>query len=113
MNYSPYRNKAAEKIRQYGAKCEIVRGGKKYDPATDEYSDAEAFSGYAIQSSFSMSKVDGTNIKAGDILLMAALDGKPCVNDTVRYGGRSYAAVNVIPFAPDGGDAIYWKIQAR
>ena len=115
MSYQKYADKAHRKIKQYGAPITVRRAGKKvYDKATNTYVDTgEEFSGVAIQRSFEQKNIDGTNIKFGDVLLMACLDGRPQSNDTVAFGGKTFTVVNVDPMNPDGNTDIFVKIHAR
>lgn len=115
MRYDKYRNKAASELRQYGGPITVRRAGKKvYDRETNTYTDTGTeFSGHAVQKSISMRNVDGTNVKFGDVLFMASLDGRPLPNDTVTFGGRSYTVIDCQPMNPDGQTDIFFNIHAR
>ena len=114
-DYTKYQTKTASKLRQRGGPITVRRAGKKvYDPKTNTYIDTgKEFSGYAVQKSFSIKNVDGTNIRFGDVLLMASLDERPLSNDTVNFGGRSYTVIDVQPLNPDGRTDIFYNIHAR
>lgn len=115
MNYGKYAEKAYEKIRKYGSAITVRRGGKKvYDPETNAYEEfGEEFGGVALQRSFSQKNIDGINVKFGDVLFMACVDGKPQSDDTVIFGDRKFTVVNVEFVNPDGMTDIFVRIQAR
>lgn len=114
MNYESIAQKAASKIAQYGSYIVIKRGGGEYDSENDTYTEGEQVAtGSALQSSFSLHDIDGTNIKTGDIMLMASLDGAVQAGDKALYGGKVYTVVNASPLSPNGGVCIYWKLQCR
>ncbi len=115
MNYQKYADKAYTKIKQYGSPITVKRAGKKeYNTATNTYTDSgEEYTGFAIQRNFNQHNIDGTNIKFGDVLFMASLNGEPMSNDTVTFGGKSYTVVSVQTMNPDGNTDIFYNIQAR
>lgn len=115
MTYSKYAGKAYSKIKQYGSPVKITRSGSGvYNSATNSYEgDRNDVNGYALQSSFDQNNIDGTNVRIGDIILLAALDGVPKSNDTVVFCGKSYTAVSIDVLSPDGKTDIYYRIQAR
>lgn len=115
MSYERHAAVAAERLRQYGAPMTVARsGGGAYNPDTNKYEGGgETVSGFALQSGFEQRNIDGTNVRFGDALFLAALDGEPRTNDTVSFGGRSYTVVSVEALSPDGAAAVYYKIQAR
>ena len=116
MNYQKYADKAYEKIKKYGSPIVIKQKGdeKEYNPDTDEYEGVEVeIKGVAIQRSFDQKNVDGSNVKFGDILFMACLDGTPKSNDTVVYGGKEYTVLDVKVMNPNGEKQIFFNIQAR
>lgn len=113
--YDKYATKASAKIRRYGSPITVRRSGKRvYDQEKNAYSDSgEEFSGVAIQRNFAQKNVDGTNIRFGDVLFMACLDGRPKSGDSVDFGGKAFTVVSVEPMCPDGKTDIYVNIQAR
>lgn len=115
MNYSKYADKAYSKIKQYGSPIKITcSGNKPYNFSTNTYEDSgKEINGYALQSSFDQKNIDGTNIRFGDVVLLAVLDGVPKSNDTVVFCEKSYTAVSVDVLSPDGKTGIYYRIQAR
>lgn len=115
MNYKKIADKAYSKIRQYGSECIIKRvTGSVYNPVTNKYEGAEDdVKGYALQSSFNMENIDGTNIKAGDILLMCVFDKEPKINETVLFGGNQYKIISLASVNPDGKNVMYYKAQCR
>ena len=115
MNYQKYADKAFDKIKKSGSPITCKRSGKKvYDKTTNTYTDTgEEFSGVAIQRSFTQKNIDGTNIKFGDVLFMAAMEQRPQSNDTVTFGGRNYTVINVDPLNVDGSVDIFVNIHAR
>ncbi|SEP80163.1 hypothetical protein SAMN04487977_101468 [Treponema bryantii] len=115
MDYTKYANKAYSKLDKYGSAIKIKRSGNKiYDKTTNTYTDGgEEFSGVAIQRSFSIKDIDGTNVKYGDALFMAQLPKRPVTNDTVNFGGRNYTVLNADPMNVDGSVDIFVMIHAR
>lgn len=115
MRYGKYAAKAMDRIARYGSPLTVRRsGGMSYDAGTDTYTGGgEEIHGHAVQMRLDQRDADGTNVRIGDVLLMAALDGEPRSNDTAVYGGRSYTVVSVESVRPDGVTDIYYRIQAR
>lgn len=116
MSYLDYKKKADEKIRQYGSPCKLIRKLEgEYNPETNEYESGEIIiNGYAVQSNYNQEVVDGTNIKAEDILLTCSFNEKPYPSDEIEYAGKKYVIVPPIKeLNPNGMVAIYYKIQAR
>lgn len=115
MNYTPYANKAFEKIKKYGSAIMITHSGsKEYNPETDEYEDTGSIVlGVAIQRQYSQKDIDGTNIRMGDVNFMASLNGKVYSNDVIEFEGNNYTVVLAVPLNPDGKTDIFWNIQAR
>lgn len=115
MNYSKYRSKAKSKISQYGGECVIERAGsEKYNPETNEYeAEKTEIKGKCLVSAYDVSNIDGTNIKAGDIKVMASLDSAPVTGDQIQIGGKTYTVISWSELNPDGNTNIYYTIQAR
>lgn len=115
MNYQKYADKANSKISKYGSPITITRSGNsEYDATTNTYTDSGTeLSGFAIQSNFNQRDIDGTNIRMGDVLFMACLNGRPMTNDSISFNGNTYTVVNVRPLNLDGNTDIYVNIQAR
>lgn len=115
MKYDKYAVKARTKLTQYGSKVHITRVTEgAYNKETNEYSDTtQDIWGVGLQDNLDLSKIDGKNILAGDLMLMCVLDGEPKVDDSLEWGGASYNVVNVYPMSPDGSTVIYYTLQLR
>lgn len=113
--YDKYAEKASSKIRKYGSPITVRRSGMRvYDGDTNTYDDSgDELVGVAIQRNFDQRNIDGTNIRFGDVLFMACLDGRPKSGDGVSFGGRTFTVVSVEPMCPDGSTDIFVRIQAR
>lgn len=113
--YEKYAAKASAKIRKYGSPITVRRSGKMvYDGETNTYDGAgDELVGVAIQRSFDQRNIDGANIRFGDVLFMACLDGRPKSGDGVSFCGKSFTVVSVEPMCPDGNTDIFVRIQAR
>ena len=114
-DYNKYRNKAREKITQYGNPITLIHEGEKvYNPSSNEYEGSEErIQGVALQLTYSTRFVDGNNIKMGDIKFMAVLDIKPITDDKLEYNGKTYTIVSIKEVNPNGEEPIYYDIQAR
>ena len=116
MNYQKYAEKALEKITQYGAPCKILRrtGDGAYNPETNEYeSEIIEITGNAIDGVYSLANIDGTNIRASDIRLMASFVEEPKVDDKLYWGAKEYTIVSIRNIKPDGKTVIYYDVQCR
>lgn len=115
MNYSKYRNTAKSKLGKYGADCVVVRtSDEKYNPETNEYErQSEEIKGKCLVTSFDASDVDGTNVKAGDVRIMAVLDKEPETGDFITVGTRTYSVVSWSEQNPNSDTAIFYTIQGR
>lgn len=115
MKYDKYAVKARTKISQYGSTVHITRVTEgSYNKETNAYSDTKVdIYGAGIQDNLDLSKVDGKNILAGDVMLMCVLEAEPKVDDSLEWGGASYNVVNAYPMSPDGSTVIYYTLQLR
>ena len=115
MNYSKYQTKAYAKIKQYGSVIKVIRsGGNVYNPQTNEYENTVIkINGKGVISNYSVENIDGTNVLAGDVSIMAVFDDTPKINDELKIGDKEYHIVNFTELNPNGSSSIYYKIQAR
>ena len=85
-----------------------------YDETTNSYVyDSTTINGYALQSSYNVNLIDNTNILAGDVKIMAYLESKPEVNDTITLGSSTYTIISITPLCPNGVTNLYYAIQGR
>ncbi|MCR5699657.1 MAG: hypothetical protein K6G52_08450 [Treponemataceae bacterium] len=114
-DYQKYADKARSKLKTYGSPIIINRiEQSQYNDETDEYEETTVeITGYAIQRNFDQRNIDGTNIKFGDVLFMASVNGEPKSNDTVKFQGNDYTVIDVKAMNPNGKTAIFYNIQAR
>ena len=116
MNYQKYAAKALDKITEYGSPCKILRetGNEIYNAETNEYeSKIIEITGNAIEGAYSLANIDGTNIRAGDIRLMASFGEVPKVDDKLYWGEKEYTIVSLREIKPDGKTVIYYDVQCR
>jgi len=115
MNYEAIQKKALAKIKQYGKAITLTRITEgEYVPEDNSYSETKTIiDGVALQGSFSLQNVDGTNIRFGDVRFMAVLSDVPAVDDEIIFGSNFYHVVNISKLSPDGATDIYYEIQAR
>ena len=115
MNYQKYADKAYSKIKQYGSPITVRKSGKKeYNPQTNTYTDkGTELNGVAICRNFNLRNIDGTNVKFGDVMFMAVLNGQPKSNDSISFGSKTYTIINVDVLNFDGNTDIFYTIQAR
>lgn len=115
MNYGNVAQKALKKIRENGGVITIVRDSEEiYNEETNEYEKkSETITGFGILNNYDVENVNGTNILAGDVSIMAVLNAPPKMNDSLTFGNMTYKIVNFVPFAPNGLTVIYYTIQAR
>lgn len=115
MNYEKYASKAKSKISKYGGDCVIVRKSEEtYNPETNEYeAEEERIEGKCLVSSYDASNIDGTNIKSGDIKVMAVLGSAPKTGESIEISGKTYTVISWSELNPDGAKNIYYTIQAR
>lgn len=115
MNYSKYAKIAKQKLTQYGGDCVITRKIEEtYNPQTNEYENTVIkINGKGVISNYSVENIDGTNVLAGDVSIMAVFDDTPKINDELKIGDKEYHIVNFTELNPNGSSSIYYKIQAR
>lgn len=118
MSYQKYRDKAYTKIKKYGAPITVTSQSELsetvYNEETDEYEGVPVvYKGVAIMRNFDQRNIDGSNVKFGDVLFMACINGEPMSNDTVTFQGKDYTVINVSALNPDGSGAIFYNIHAR
>lgn len=115
MNYSKYAKITKQKLTQYGGDCVITRkSAETYNPETNEYeSTVIKINGKGIISNYSVENIDGTNVLAGDVNIMAVFDDAPKINDELKIGDKEYHIVNFTELNPNGLSSIYYNIQAR
>lgn len=115
MNYSKYADKVYKKLSQYGGDCLITRQGSgNYNPETDEYDDEQIeIKGKCLVSFYDAKNIDGTNIKSGDIKVMASLSAAPKTGDAIKIESEIFTVINWSALKPNGNLAVYYTIQAR
>jgi hypothetical protein len=120
MNYTKLRSDARKLVKKDGAVCTVTRNGTRvYDATTDSYTDTSiTISGYAIQSSYDDSMIDGKVIQSGDVKFVfvpdeTSLIEDPKQNDIVNFGNEKYTVIHVQVKKPDGKTVISDIIQGR
>lgn len=116
MNYSKYNKIAKEKIAKYGSPLTVSRvTSEVYDESTDTYNSVVTteITGYGIVNNFNEKDIDGTNILAGDVMIMCWLPQEPLVEDKIEIGSKTYTCISVSELNVNGVDNIYYKLQGR
>lgn len=115
MNYNKIAKSAKKTIIKNGSPCYIKRVNEPvYNHDTHEYEGVDVvINGYAVQDSFAVENIDGTNIKTGDVRLMCVFDGVPLVDDSLFIGDNKYTVISIRKVQPDGVTVIYYDIQGR
>jgi len=87
----------------------------EYDPLVGEPSEADLiYTGHGVKGKYSLSEIDGTVIKSGDVKLTLELtDTKPLIGDKATVNGTGdFRVMNVIEVAP-AEDVIGYELQLR
>ena len=115
MNYSKYKTIAKNKLSKYGTDCVIIRkSGERYNAETNEYeNETTEIQGKCLVSSYNAQNIDGTNIKSGDLKIMAVLDSEPKTGDVIKISDKVYSVISWTEQNPNKDEAIFYTIQGR
>ena len=117
MNYKTIQKKAYNAIKKNGTSAILYHstGKKTYDKTTNTYTeDKDEYNGFVLVSTFKAEKINGENIKAGDVSLLCTFPARPVISDVIKTkSGKQYTAVFVEPVSPDDETDIMYTVQGR
>lgn len=107
--------RATEKIRKYGGPVTVMR------QATGGTNDVEgtgstwgvAADGFALQTEYAATKIDGENIQRGDKRFLVEAGAAVLEKDRIVKGGVTWAVIRVEEINPAGDFNILSKVQVR
>lgn len=116
-DYSAQAARVAAQIEKYGAAATLTRAkAGDYDPASGDVDDngTSVFNTKAVRSEFKKSDVDGTQIRAGDVLLLVSptLATTPEPGDFITFDGERFNVVNSVPVKP-ATVVVLHQVQCR
>jgi hypothetical protein len=123
LNYSSLAQIAKNMIGDNGTKVvlRIPQGSPVYNPNTNEYESQEIlYNGIAVICNYNISRIDGTVIQSGDLLVKAVLDGEPKAGTSklsvYNKAGAIVETLNIINVKPvnlNASTVIMYNLQCR
>ena len=117
MNYKKVQKKVYNALKKNGTSAVLYHpnGTKTYDKTTNTYTEEkDECKGFVLVSAYKVEKIDGENIKAGDVSLLCNFSVRPEISDVIKTkAGKQYTVVFIEPVSPDDETDIMYTVQGR